>query len=129
MTFFPVLEAAEGGDCHEADGDGHIRGENSGQASFHIDEDPCEDGDAEEVDAKDPSGNTDFHSTQILSVAFDDIAHTITIAGVGLNNGVPVTFTAVAVDNGQPALDMFSLTLSDGYANSGNLLDGSIMLY
>jgi hypothetical protein len=94
----------------------------------HIDEDPCEDGDAEEVGAKDPSGNTDFHSTQILSVAFDDIAHAMTIVGVGLNNGVPVTFTAVAVDNGQTALDMFSLTLSNGYTNSGNLLDGSITL-
>ena len=126
--FLPGAGGEGGGGCHEADGDGHIRGENSGQASFHVDEDPCEDGDAEEVDAKDPSGNTDFHSTQILSVAFDDIAHTMTVAGVGLNNGVPVTFTAVAVDNGQTALDIFSLTLSDGYANSGNLIDGSITL-
>lgn len=117
-----------GGGCHEADGDGHIQGENSGQASFHMDEDPCEDADAEEVDSKDPSGNMDFHSTQTLSLAFDDVAHTVTIAGLGLDNGVPVTFTAVAVDNGQTALDTFSLTLSDGYSNVGNLLDGSITL-
>ncbi|PYX85054.1 MAG: hypothetical protein DMG70_04930, partial [Acidobacteria bacterium] len=117
-----------GGGCHEADGDGHIQGENSGQASFHVDEDPCEDGNPEAVDAKDPSGNMDFHSTKTLSLAFDEVAHTMTVAGVGLNNGVPVTFTAVAVDNGQTALDMFSLTLSDGYSNSGYLLDGNVTL-
>jgi hypothetical protein len=69
-----------------------------------------------------------FHSTQILSVAFDDVAHSITIVGVGLNNGVPVTFTALGVDNGQTALDVFSLTLSDGYTNAGNLIDGSLTL-
>ena len=69
-----------------------------------------------------------FHSTQFLSVAFDSVAHTITIVGVGLNNGIPVTFTAVGVDNGATNLDLFSLTLSDGYTNSGNLIDGTITL-
>jgi len=39
-----------------------------------------------------------------------------------------VTFTAVGLDTGQPALDTFSLTLSDGYSNAGNLLNGSITL-
>jgi hypothetical protein len=127
--FFPGAGGGGGGGgCHEADGNGHIHGEKSGAASFHVDEDPCEDGDAEEVDAKDPSGNMDFHSTQILSVAFDDVAHTMTIVGVGVDNGVPVTFTAVGVDNGQTALDTFGLTLSDGYSNIGNLLDGTITL-
>jgi hypothetical protein len=80
------------------------------------------------VDANDPSGNMDFHSTQILSVAFDTIAHTITIVGTGTDNGLPVTFTAVGVDNGATNLDVFSLTLSDGYSNSGTLLDGFITL-
>ena len=118
-----------GGGCHEADGDGHIQGEHSGEARFHFDADACEDGDAEGVDASDPGSNMDFHSTQLLSVAFDDVAHTMTIVGIGLDNGLPVTFTAVAVDNGQAALDTFSLTLSDGYTNTGNLLDGSVTLF
>ena len=38
-------------------------------------------------------------------------------------------FTAVAVDNGQTSLDNFSLALSDGYTNAGNLLDGSVTLF
>jgi hypothetical protein len=71
----------------------------------------------------------DFHSTQLLSVAFDDVAHSITIVGVGLDNGLPVAFTAVGVDNGVTALDTFSLTLSDGYTNAGALLDGTIKLH
>jgi len=33
----------------------------------------------------------DFHSTQLLSVAFDDVAHTMTMVGIGLDNGLPVT--------------------------------------
>jgi hypothetical protein len=118
-----------GGGCHEADGDGHIRGEHSGEARFHFDADACEDNDAEGVDASDPGSNMDFQSTQLLSVAFDDVAHTMTIVGIGLDNGLPVTFTAVAADNGQTSLDNFSLTLSDGYTNAGNLLDGSVTLY
>src|SRR5207249_3826719 len=50
-----------GGGCHEADGDGHIQGEHSGEARFHFDADACEDGDAEGVDASDPGSNMDFH--------------------------------------------------------------------
>jgi hypothetical protein len=70
----------------------------------------------------------DFHSTQFLSVAFDDVAHTMTIVGEGVDHGLPVTFTAVEVDGLAPALSAFSLDLSDGYSNSGTLIDGSITL-
>jgi hypothetical protein len=49
--------------------------------------------------------------------------------GTGLDNGVPVTFTAVAVDIGAIALDTFSIVLSDGYHNTGHLLDGAITLH
>jgi hypothetical protein len=120
-----------GGGCHEADGDGHIQGAQSGETRFHFDADAhCDgEGDTEGVDASDPGSKMDFHSTQFLSVAFDDVARTITIVGTGLNNGVPVTFTAVGVDNGQASLDTFSLTLSDGYANAGKLLDGIVKLF
>jgi hypothetical protein len=129
--FVPGAGQGAGGVCHEADGNGHIPGAQSGKARFHFDADAhCElDGDTEGVDATDPGSNMDFHSTQFLSVAFDDVARTITIVGIGLDNGLPVTFTAVGIDNGQTALDAFGLTLSDGYANAGKLLDGTITLF
>ena len=45
------------------------------------------------------------------------------------NNGLPVTFTIVAADSSLSAPGLFSITLSDGYSKSGNLLDGSITVY
>jgi hypothetical protein len=52
----------------------------------------------------------------------------MTIVGQGVDNGLPVTFTAVAVDNGSTAPGVFGLTVSDGYSNFGALLDGMITL-
>ena len=129
--FLPGAGAGAAGACHEADGDGHIRGEMSGTSRFHFDADAhCDgEGDTEGVDADDDSAGMHFHSTQFLSVAFDDVARSMTIVGLGVDNGLPVTFTAVAVDNGATGLDTFSLTLSDGYTNAGNLLDGIVTLF
>ena len=49
---------------------------------------------------------------------------TIEIAG---NVFAPARCCSV-LDGLAPALDAFSLDLSDGYSNSGNLVDGSITL-
>ena len=114
--------------CHEADGDGDIHGARSGKASFSMDEDRCEDNDPEDVHARDVDSNMNFQSTQILSVVFDDATNSVTVVGTGTDNGNPVTFTAVAVE-GPAGIGTFSLTLSDGYTNSGTLLDGSIVLH
>jgi hypothetical protein len=69
-----------------------------------------------------------FASTQTLSLVFNDATHTMTAIGTGLDNGQPVTFVAVAVDDGATSLDTFSLTLSGGYSASGTLIDGSVTL-
>ena len=128
-----------GGGCHEGDSTGHVTGKSGGQASFNDDGDECEDsqsgadaddapGSDNHVEAKDGSAGMDFHSTQVVGVVFDTVAHSMTTYGVGLDNGVPVTFTAVSVDKGSLALDTFSLVLSDGYANLGPLLDGVVQI-
>ena len=62
-------------------------------------------------------------------MSYDTVAHSVTIAGLGTNNGLPVAFTIVAVDSSLVPPGLFSITLSDGYTNSGNLLDGSITLH
>jgi hypothetical protein len=93
-----------------------------------MDEDPCEDHDAETVQARDSGSGEDFHSTQIQSVAFDDVARTVTIAGSGVDAGQAVTFLLVAQDNGLLP-SWVSLELSDGRALVGNLLTGSIQLH
>jgi len=117
-----------GGGCHTADGNGDEPGSNGGKASFDFHEDDCNQQPQKE-DFSDPSSGTDFHGTQVNSVAYDNVAHTVTIAGLGTNNGVPVAFTIVAVDSSLVPPGLFSITLSDGYSNSGNLLDGSIVLH
>ena len=121
--------AGGGGGCRTADGDGDVPGNNGGSAHFHFHEDNCNlQPDSE--DFSDPSSGTDFHSTQVNSVAYDNVAHTVTIAGLGTNNGLPVAFTIVAADSSLVPPGLFSITLSNGYINSSdNLLDGSITLH
>ncbi len=126
--FNPALPTPPFQLCHEADGDGNVNGKNGGSAHFHFDRDACEgDGATESVDEQDPGAGTDFHSASITAATFNDLAHTVTIVGDGTDAGRPVTFTVVGVDNGVLP-GVFTLALSDGYAISGTLLNGSIQL-
>jgi hypothetical protein len=117
--------------CHEADGNGQVNRTDatgaSHKASFQFDKDACEDGQPEYVSAQDPDSKTDFRSTQILTVVFDDVLHTITLTGTGLDNGLPVAFTMVASD-GAALLGKFMLTLSNGYLVNAPLISGVIQL-
>ena len=117
-----------GGGCHEADGDGTFAGQQGGQPNFQSDEDSCEDHDVDSEQMKDPGSGEDFHSTQIQSKRFDDATGTATITGMGISDGLPVTFLIVeqAATAATPAF--YSIDLSDGYALAGNLLTGSIQL-
>jgi hypothetical protein len=98
------------------------------KATFHFDKDGCEgDGTSEGVSEQDQDAHTNFSSTQIKTVAFDDVLHTVTLTGTGTNNGLPVTFTLVAADS-TVVPGTFSLVLSDGYSVSGALISGLIEL-
>jgi hypothetical protein len=124
---YDFVPGAGGGGCDSADGDGDVPGNKGGSAHFHFHEDNCNlQPDSE--DFSDPSSGTDFHSTQVTSVAYDTVTHTVTIAGLGTDNGLPVAFTIVGMDSSLVPPGLFSITLSDGYSNSGNLLTGSITL-
>jgi len=127
--FVPGTGSGGGGGCETGDGSGHIAGASSGQARFHFHKDECDNDSDDEVDADDASGNMNFHSTQILSAGFDDAAHTVTITGLGTDNGLPVAFTAVGTDSSLVPPGLFTLTLSDGYSNTGALQDGSISIH
>ena len=124
--FNPALATPPFQSCHEADGAGTFQGK-GGTAQFSFDEDRCEDSDSESVSETDP-GNANFQSTQITSVAFDDVANTVTILGSGTDNGNAVTFTMVGVGSSVGLPASFSLALSDGYVAGGPLVTGSIQL-
>lgn len=117
-----------GGGCHEADGNGNFQGARGGNASFQSDEDSCEDHDLNGEQMKDPGAAEDFHSTQVQSVQFDDSLGTATIYGQGLSNGLPMSFLIVEQAATPTAPAVYSIELTDGYVNSGQLLAGSITL-
>jgi hypothetical protein len=125
-----------------ADGDGEEAGRYGGRAHMHVHEDDC----IEQPDREDYSdsgsrtsvahsvtiaglGGVDFHSTQNTAVTYDKLAHSVTIAGLGTNNGSQVAFTIVMVDSSLVPPGFFSITLSDGYSNTGSLLAGAITLH
>jgi hypothetical protein len=127
-AYTSVLTVSTATACQEGDSGGQIRGKNGGAASFQSDEDGCIDGDADGEQFKDTAANEDFHSTEVRSVQHDNTAGTMTVSGIGLSNGLPVTFLVVeqAASALTPAL--YTIQLSDGYINTGALLSGAIQL-
>jgi hypothetical protein len=113
--------------CHEADGSGAFQGQQRGNVQF--DADGCIDGDSDHVDSSNRGDGKEFHSTQIQSTQIDAVAHTITISGLGVAGGVPVSFVLVGLETSPTTPGWVSLTTSDGYAVSGTLLRGSIQLH
>jgi hypothetical protein len=114
--------------CRESDGAGDFHGTN-GNGHFSFDRDGCLDGDRDSVDSSDRGDGKDFHSTEIDSVQYDNTAHSMTVAGLGTVNGLPVVFTFVALETGLGTPGWVSFTFSDGYTNAGYLTSGSIVLH
>jgi hypothetical protein len=124
--------------CQERDGEGDIESEHHTakddpqhlhKAHFQMDQDSCEDNAPEHVDMADTDAGTKFHSARINFVSFDRATSALTITGTGYDNGLAVSFVAVATDHGSTPLDTFSIVLSDGYSNAGHLLNGAITLH
>jgi hypothetical protein len=111
--------------CHKADGNGAVNGKVD-NASFAFHHHECADGTQEAEIVSDPGAAVSFQSTQVTSATFDGVTGTVTIVGLGTDNGLPVAFTLVAVDSTLAAPGAFSITLSDGYTVSGSLLSGSV---
>jgi hypothetical protein len=114
--------------CHPGDGDGDVSDGRGSKAHVHFDEDACEDGIPETVQESDSSTGDSFQSSQITAVTFNDALSNLTILGTGTHNGRSVTFTMVGV-SGLAGAGSLSLTLSDGYAVSGTLLNGAVQLH
>jgi hypothetical protein len=116
------------GIAHEAGGNGHENGKHGGQAqfSFNYDDSDQTNGSASYSDS---GSGVVFQTTQAPAATFNQVAHTVTLTGAGTNNGRAVTYTIVAADSSLAPPGLFSITLSDGYNNSSNLLDGSITVY
>jgi hypothetical protein len=126
--FNPALSTPGFTSCHEGDGDGSIRGKNGGSASFHSDEDSCDDGAQAGEQYNDPGAGESFQSTLIQSVVYDDVLGTVSITGQGVANGNPVTFTILESEATALTAAHYAISLSDGYVGTGDLLTGLIRL-
>jgi hypothetical protein len=119
--------------CHSHDGDGDEKGKDSGNAHFHSHAQSCDGQESQgqgDVEESDPGSNTNFKSASITSQTFtaDEASQTLTMVGTGTDNGLPVAFTPVAVDNGLAGPGVYTLVLSDGYAVTGTLIDGTLTI-
>jgi hypothetical protein len=116
------------GIAHEAGGNGHQNGKHGGQAQFSFNYDDS-DQPTGSASYSDSGSGVVFQTTQVPAGTFNQAAHTVTLTGAGTNNGRAVTYTIVAADSSLAPPGLFSITLSDGYNNSSNLLDGSVTVY
>ncbi len=116
------------GTSHQAGGNGHLNGKHGGQAafSFNYDDSNQTTGTASYTDS---GSGVNFLATQITAATFDQVAHTVTLTGNGTDNGRSVAFTIVAADSSLAPPGLFTITLDDGYSNTGTLLDGSVTVY
>jgi hypothetical protein len=126
--FNPALSTPGFNSCHEGDGDGSIRGEKGGSATFHSDEDRCDNGAQDGEQFNDAGAGESFYSTLTQSVVYDDVAGTVSITGQGVANGNPVTFTILETEATALTAAHYAIILSDGYVNTGDLLTGTIRL-
>jgi hypothetical protein len=51
------------------------------------------------------------------------------MVGAGLHNGLPVSFTMLAVNYGDVAPGVFQINLTDGYSFIGSVVNGVIVIY
>lgn len=116
-----------GAGCRHAHGDGDFQDRDGHHHHGQFDGNSCDNSTSSAQD-DDDSGNH-FQSTSVTSstVTADANSQTLTMIGTGLDNGLPVGFTLVAIDYGGAATDAYSLTLTDGRTIIGTLVSGTVL--
>jgi len=131
-AFVTKLAVPEGEICHKGDGDGDGEEHSSGRNEHHHfhKKSSCDVPDDNENDnvRSDDNRGSHFQSTSFTSSTYTihDDSQAITILGTGLHNGLPVSFTMVAINYGDVAPGVFNLTLSDGYTFIATIVNGTI---
>ncbi|TMD54235.1 MAG: hypothetical protein E6I85_06615 [Chloroflexi bacterium] len=115
------------GGCRSGHGDGDFEDRDGQHHHGQFHGNSCDNGGSSAQD-DDNSGNH-FQSTSVASSTFtaDANSQTLTMIGIGLDNGIPVGFTLVAIDYGGAAADAYNLTLTDGRTVIGTLVSGSVL--
>jgi hypothetical protein len=121
--------ASSPGECRRGDGDGDFEDKDGHKhhSSFHHNDCDNRGGD---VSDDDRDSGKHFQSTSTNSATYTSSADstTLTMIGMGLDDGIPVGFTMVAVDYGGLAPAIYSLTLTSGRTFTGTLVSGILQL-
>jgi hypothetical protein len=116
-------------ECRKGHGDGDFEDDHGHRhhASFHHDD--C-DNDRGHFEDDDRDSGKHFESTSTDSATYTSTADgtTLTMIGTGLDDGLPVGFTMVAVDHGTTAPAIYSMTLTNGRTFTGTLVSGVLEL-
>ncbi|TMF72944.1 MAG: hypothetical protein E6I18_16500 [Chloroflexi bacterium] len=117
------------GVCRKGDGDGDFDDKDGHKHRAHMHKNSCEDGNGD-VEEDDRDSGKHFQSSSVSSATFtsDVGSNTLTMIGTGLDDGVPVGFTMVAVDYGGLTPSVFTLTLTDGRTFTGALVNGILSI-
>src|SRR5258705_12431747 len=117
---------SSGNVCRSGDGDGEFDDDHGHRhhGSFH--DDSCEGGGGR-VEDDDLDSGKHFESTSTNSATFtsNENSQTLMMIGTGLDDGIPVGFTMVAVDYGGVVPATYTLILTDGRSFTGALVPGT----
>ena len=122
---------AEQCENRHAEGDGDVDNGSGGHGHSHFHKDGCGGNDTtDSVQHDDAGAGHSFQSTSIAAAAYSTAAdgRTVSMTGSGLDNGLPVEFTLVAVDHDGLIPASYSLVLSDGYSFVGTFVDGTVSI-
>lgn len=123
------------GRCRAGEGDGDFEDKDGHKhhAKFH--QDSCNNGGGNnggggDVEDDDNNSGKHFQSTSTDSATYssDENSETLTMVGTGLDDGLPVGFTMVAVDFHGVTPAVYTLTLTDGRTFTGTLVSGLLAL-
>jgi hypothetical protein len=114
-------------DNRHGNGDGDVQDGSGKHAHMHFQKDGCGKHDGDNVQHNDGQGHN-FQSSSVDSAQYSTAAdgRTVAMTGTGLDNGIPVSFTLVAIDHDGLVPAAYSLVLSDGYAFIGILTSGTL---
>jgi hypothetical protein len=112
------------------DGDGDVEDGHGGHGHANFHKSGCDNSNSDSVRHDDDQSGHHFQSSSVNSSEYSTTAsggRSITMVGTGTDNGLPVGFTMVAVDNDGLLPATYSIVLTNGYSFVGTFLNGSVV--
>jgi hypothetical protein len=127
--FYSSSNTARGCDGHHGDGDGDVNDKAGGRGHSHFHKEGCDKRDDDKVEHDDDDHGHHFKSSSVDSADYSTAnGRSLTMTGMGLDNGIPVAFTMVAVDDDGVVPGTYSLVLSNGYVFVGEFVNGTLVI-